>query len=151
MENLPHLNLNHPLRQKMTHCHLKSGFWVGIWCHHIGNQHWTSCLHIYSLWSVGLIWLLLSEVELSPYFSQYFTVTKCCKAHYHRVISSANTMCTINTAIWNINTCLTKQALDWFQDYEGGFIVLFLHFLNLKQRRWLYCSFSSFVDPVDLS
>ena len=56
LENLPLSKLKHPLSQKMTH--LESGFWVGNWCQHIRNLHWKDCLHICSLWSVGLIWLL---------------------------------------------------------------------------------------------
>ena len=120
----------------MTHCYLKSGFWVGNWCQHKRNQHWNDCLRICSLWSAGLIWLLFSQVNFHSIFQflhfpvNYSLVTKCCKAYYHRVASSANTLCTINVGIWDINTCLTKQALNYFQDFVAGFILLFLYVFN---------------------
>ena len=85
------------------------------------------------LTSVGLIWILLGWVnfhsvfQFLPFPVKCRAMTKCCKPYYHRVISSANTMCTINAGIWDINTCLTKQALNYFKDFDGGFIFLFLH------------------------
>ena len=143
----------------MTHYYLKSGFWVGNWCQHVRNLHWKDCLRIFSLWSVALIWLLLSQGELHSIFQflpfpvKYSAVTKCCWAYYHRVISSANTMCTMNADIWDINTCLTKQTLNCFQDFFGRFIFLFLHVFNSQTETssLLLIFFAILVDPDNYS
>ena len=87
--------------------------------------------------------LLLSQGEVSlifsiPYF--FFAVTKFCKAYCHQVTSSAETMLMINTSIWNINTCITKQTLNCFEDFDS--FSNFFMFLILRQRRRPYCSFS---------
>ena len=58
----------------------------------------------------------------------YSAVTKV--RYYHLVISSTNTMRTINARIWDINTCLTKPALNCFQNFVGGFIFLFPYFFD---------------------
>ena len=100
------------------------------------NQHWKDYLHICSLWSVDLIQLSLKQGELPLHFSIPFYSCKTVrwqnvvKRTYRCAISFANTMCTINASIWNIDTCLTKQTLNCFQDFSGEFILLFLHVFN---------------------
>ena len=47
LENLPSLNLNHPLSPKKTRCHLKSGFWVGNRCHIVSKIAVTARKFIY--------------------------------------------------------------------------------------------------------
>lgn len=68
LKNLPFSNLNHPLSQKLSHFYLKNGFWVDNWCQHIHNQYWEDFWYIWSLWSVGLISLLLIQGEFSLNF-----------------------------------------------------------------------------------
>ena len=69
-----------------------------------------------------------SIFQFLPFPVKSSAVTKV--RYYHRVISSTNTMRTINARVWDINTCFTKPALNCFQDFIGGFIFLFPYFFD---------------------
>ena len=84
-----------------------------------------------------------SIFQFLPFPVKHSAVTKCCEAYYQSVIDSAKTMYMINAGIWDIDAFLTKQTLNYFQDFAGEFIFLFLVFLILRLRRRPCCSFSS--------
>ena len=84
-----------------------------------------------------------SIFQFLPFPVKHSTVTKCCKTRYNRLISFANTTWrSMQTSGILILASLNKHLISSRTWSEDSFSCFFM-FLIIRQRRRLYCSFSS--------